>query len=248
MSTIGIRSSFPAAAVATLLLALPYAAVPATAQVFVDDFNDGYINPQIWTASVYGSGVEIGEEDQRLEFGFLPDGTGSEFGARLVSVFRMRGDFAVRVDFMLLDWPRYNGVRTAIALTDSYYDDYGMERSSLSSTEPLGEHEVYIADFGPFVLVPTEDQTGSLRLVRDGATQTGYFYSAGQWVPVLTDYAPTGDISIQLHAWSHDYAFKHWNVRAAFDNFTVEYGELVDLPVPTNQTSWGAIKRLYGNR
>jgi len=130
-------------------------------------------------------------------------------------------------------------VRTAIALTDSYFDDYGVQRSSLSASEPLGAQEVYIADFGPFVLVPTQDFTGKLRLTRSGDTQTGYYYDAGAWVPILTDSAPTSDIAIQLHAWSHDYAFQHHDVRATFDNFTVMTGHVVwpdggDVPATTS--------------
>jgi hypothetical protein len=147
--------------------------------------------------------------------------SGTEFGSRLVSLFLLRGDFDIQVDFSLLQWPYYNGVRTAIGLTHSPSDDYGVERSSLSASEPLGAQEVYVADFGPFVLVPTQDFTGKLRLVRSGDTQTGYYYNAGEWIPILTD------IAIQLHAWSHDYAFQHHDVRAAFDNFTVMTGQVV---------------------
>ncbi|MGD8453889.1 MAG: hypothetical protein PVJ57_18900 [Phycisphaerae bacterium] len=119
-------------------------------------------------------------------------------------------------------------------MTDNFYDDYGVERSSLSASEPLGAHEVYVADFvGPFVLVPTQDFTGKLRLVRSGGTQTGYYHNAGEWIPIRTASAPTEDIAIQLHAWSHNYAFQHHDVRAAFDNFTVTTGQVVWIPEPT---------------
>jgi hypothetical protein len=49
----------------------------------------------------------------------------------------------------------------------------------------------------------------------------------------------------QLHAWSHDYAFQHHDVRAAFDNFTVVTGQLVWPGTPARVTTWGAIKELY---
>lgn len=221
---------------------------PAGAEVFVDDFDDNSIAAENWAVVVYGSGAQIAEQNQRLEF-FMPgSASGTEFGTRLVSQFEMRGDFDIRVDYQLLQWPWYNGVRIAIAMTDNLYDNYGMERSSLSAIEPLGEHEVYIADFGPFVLVPTEDLSGTLRLVRSGATQTGYFLQAGEWIAVQTDTAPTRDITIQLHAWSHNYAFRDWDVRAAFDNFTVMTGELHWPETPARETSWGAVKRLYLGR
>lgn len=202
------------------------------AQVFVEDFNDDHIDPDNWAVVLYGSGAQIAEVNQELQFTMPSNSSGTEFGSRLVSLFLLRGDFDIRVDFSLLRWPYYNGVRTAIGLTDNLYDDYGVERSSLSASEPLGAHEVYVADFGPFVLVPTQAFTGKLRLVRSGGTQTGYYYSAGEWIPILTDSAPTSDIAIQLHAWSHDYAFQHNDVRAAFDNFTVMTGQVVWIPEP----------------
>jgi hypothetical protein len=213
--------------------------------VFVDDFDDDSIDPDRWSVVVYGASTEVVEQNQQLEF-FLPaSSSGSEFGARLISGFQLRGDFDIRVEFRLLQWPADNGVRIAVALTDDWFDDYGMERSSLSAREQLGAQEVYIADFGPFVLVPTDDVTGKLRLVRSGVTQTGYYWHDGEWIPVLTDAAPGGDISIQLHAWSHDYAFTGSDVRAAFDDFTVMTGELIWPGTPVEETSWGAIKALY---
>jgi hypothetical protein len=229
-----------------LLVCLPVLFItPARAQVFVDDFNDNMIDPGTWTVVLYGNGAQLAEQNQELDFFMPASSSGAEFGARLVSVFQLRGDFDIRVDFRLLQWPDYNGMRTAIGLTDSYYDDYGMERSSLSASEPLGAQEVYVADFGPFVLVPTQDFTGTLRLVRSGSTQSGYYLGSGGWIPVLTDAAPAGDITIQLHAWSHDYAFQHQDVRAAFDNFTVVTGQLVWPSTPVKETTWGSIKGLY---
>jgi hypothetical protein len=52
---------------------------------------------------------------------------GDEFGARLVSVFQLHGDFDIQVDFSLPQWPDYNGMRVAIGLTDSPFDDYGIK-------------------------------------------------------------------------------------------------------------------------
>ena len=218
-----------------------------SAQVFVDDFNDNSIDPNVWSVELYGLGAEVAEQNQELEFTMTAGASGGEFGARLTSVFLLRGDFDIQIDFRLLEWPYFNGVRMAVAITDALYDDYGVERSSLSASEPLGAQEVYVADFtsGPIQLVPTLDLGGRLRLVRSGSTQTGYYYGSGGWIPILTGPAPTGDMTIQLHAWSHDYAFQHQVVRSAFDNFTIMSGEIVWPPTPAEVTSWGLIKSPY---
>jgi len=233
---------------ATLVLVAVALSIPIAqtrAQEFIDSFGGGAIDPQVWSVELYGSGAQVAVQDQQLEFFFPASASGIEFGVRLVSVFQLHGDFDIRVDFRLLQWPDFNGVRTAIALTDNYFDDYGMERSSLSASEPLGAQEVYVADFGPIVLVPTTDTTGSLRLVRSGSTQTGYYRAGGMWIPVHTDTAPTQDITIQLHAWSHDYAFADEDVRAAFDDFVVMTGQLVWPPVSRRSTTWGAVRSLF---
>jgi hypothetical protein len=199
----------------------------------------------VWSVVVYGSGAQVAEQNQQLEF-FLPSPAhGTEFGVRLISSFLLRGDFDIQVDFGLLEWPYHNGTRIAIGLTHNPYDDYGVERLSLSASEPLGALEAYAADFGPFEIVPTADFTGKLRLVRSGSTQTGYYHGAEGWLSILSDAAPTGDITIQLHAWSHDWAFQDVDVRAAFDNFRVVTGELIWPTTAMSATTWGAIKQLY---
>ncbi len=197
---------------------------------------------------LYGSGAAATEQAQHLEFTIQAGGSGTEFGARVTSVFLLRGDFDIQVDFAMLQWPDHNGVRTAIALTDALFDDDGVERSSLSSGDPLGAQEAYIADFvaGPIVLVATQDLTGRLRLVRSGATQTGYYWSGSNWIPILTGSAPIADQSVQLHIWSHDYAFQHQLVRAAFDNFTVVSGDIV-WGTPATATTWSRVKALFGD-
>ncbi|MGD8452105.1 MAG: hypothetical protein PVJ57_09830 [Phycisphaerae bacterium] len=86
----------------------------AGAQVFVDDFNDNYIDPRVWAPVLYGSGAQLAEVNQELQFTMPSTSSGTEFGSRLVSQFLLRGDFDIQVDYSLLQWPYYNGVRTAI--------------------------------------------------------------------------------------------------------------------------------------
>jgi len=77
----------------------------AGAQVLVDDFNDDHIDPDVWTVVLYGSGAQVAEVNQELEFSMPADSSGTEFGSRLVSRFLLRGDFDIQVDFSLLQWP-----------------------------------------------------------------------------------------------------------------------------------------------
>ena len=74
--------SFSRAALALALLPLLPYMMPARAQVFVDDFNDNYIDPDVWSVAPYGSGAQVAEQNQELEFFMPSSASGTEFGAR----------------------------------------------------------------------------------------------------------------------------------------------------------------------
>jgi len=218
---------------------------PSGAQVLLEDFDDNSIDDAWWSVDLYGSGPQLAEVNQQLEIALPGTSSGADFGARLVSEFVLRGDFDLQVDFRLLDWPFSNGVRLALAIVG----EYGLERTSFGSQAdyPSWPREVYLTDFADGVhgITATEDVTGTLRLVRTGATQTGYHASAGQWVAIHTGPAPSGDVAIQVHAWSHDYAFRDWNVLAAVDNLAVTSGEVIWPYIAVRTGTWGAIKAVF---
>jgi len=219
-----------------------------TAEVFRETFDDNQIDPAIWTMHVYGTGPQISPVNQQLEISIPGSSSGRDFGAKLSSNFRLRGDFDIQVDFRLLVWPYGNGVRTALGRDSGFLYPPGLERISFGQNDyPGAPRESYLTDFdgGVCGITETSDITGTLRLVRTGSSQTGYYYHpSGQWVAVCTDSAPTDDMTIQLSAFTA-YQFMGWDVLMAFDNFVVNSGELVDFPVPTLVTSWGAVKALY---
>jgi len=236
------------APVATLGWALCLVFLPAAqsqAQVFVEDFNDNNINPDLWTVDLFGSGPQLVEANQQLQIGFPRTSSGTAFGGGLVSNFLLRGDFDVQVDYRLLTWPFSNGVRLALAIEE----EYGVERTSFGSQSdyPHLPREVYLTHFldGATGFTATADVTGTLRLVRAGATETGYYCSSGDWVLIHTGPGPTRDVAIQVHAWSHDYAFMDRDVLAAWDNLVVKSGELVWPGSPSGDTTWGSLKALF---
>ena len=222
-------------------------ATNARGQVLVEDFNDNSINPTLWRVDLFGSGPQIAEANQQLQTTIPDTSSGDPFSVNLVSKFRLRGDFDVQVDYRLLGWPFSNGVRVGLGINESY----GVERTSFGS--PLDgwgrePREVYVTDFldGPQGVTGTGDVTGTLRLVRTGATLTGYYYSPGQWVAIHVGPGPTADVALNVSSWSHDYAFMDWDVTAAFDNLTVNSGELVwPIIVPVRGSTWGSVKALY---
>jgi hypothetical protein len=218
----------------------------AGAEVFREDFGDNHIDPLLWTTSVYGTGPQIAEVNQELELAIPGESSGVDFGAKLTSNFLFRGDFDVQVDFRLLTWPFGNGVRTALGIDWGFLYPPGVERISFGQFDYPGEpRESYLTDLDGNVcgITATSDGMGSLRLVRVGNTQTGY-YNSGGWVVICAGPAPTHDVRLQVSAFSA-YQFMGWDVLAAFDNFVVNSGELVDLPTSVESSTWGSMKALY---
>jgi hypothetical protein len=218
------------------------------AQVLIEDFNDDSIDSTLWTACVYGSGPQIAEANHQLEIAIPGWSSGGDFGVKLTSNFLLRGDFDVQVDFRLLTWPFGNGVRMGLGTDEPGPPPYHcVDRISFGQNDyPWEPREAYLTDFHGTVcgVTATDDVTGSLRLVRSGYTQTGYYYGPGGWVAICTESAPTEDIDVKVAAWSA-YQFMGWDVFAAFDDFIVNSGELVWPPTPVREITWGCIKALY---
>ena len=202
----------------------------ARGEVFREDFNDNSIDPTRWTVEVWGTGPQLAEAHQQLEIVIPGSASGTDFGCKLASNFLLRGDFDVQVDFRLLTWPFSNGVRMGMGMDEQGPPQQGgVERTSFGQDDfPWEPREVYLVGFpdGVHGIMGTSDMIGSLRLVRSGATQTGYYYGSGGWVVIGTGPASTADVAIKVAAWSA-YEFMHWDVFTAYDNFVVNSGELV---------------------
>jgi plastocyanin len=142
-------------------------------------------------------------------------------------------DFDVQVDYSLLTWPAANGVRLGLRLIPAGGGPLSpggqVERTSFGSTDYTGSpREVYLTFFAGETdgITAADGTSGKLRMVRAGDTMTGYYWSDGQWVLIHSGPGPTGAVSFGLAAWSFSGPFAQHRVRAAFDNFVVNQGQL----------------------
>ena len=145
-----------------------------------DDFNDNFLNPGFWRVQDGIVGT-VSETNQRLEM--MPTGPVGT-GVGIVSQWSLPGDFDVQVDYILLNWPA-NGSKGLQLRAESL---------GVGPTGPVSiartalPQETYLMDFADHVIsTPTTDTSGTLRLVRSGATLSGYFRSSstgGNWVLV----------------------------------------------------------------
>jgi hypothetical protein len=184
-----------------------------------DDFEDG-VRSSLWHQISTGTGIDIAERNGRLEIDLAADGVpGGEYnvlGAHYGTQCRFPGDFDVRVDYQLLDWPVMNGVTVALNAWFTTGPQLGVVRQSQAWGE---EYATFWA--GQASNQSTSDVSGSLRIKHGGTRFTTYARrSGGPWFAldsVLSDRAPL----ISIQAMSTPQFFAHKAVRVAFDNFSM---------------------------
>ena len=180
-----------------------------------DEFSDGVPGP-FWRAHG-SSAVSPAEREGKLEFAFAADAhaeaAGQWFGGDYESVCRYRGNFDLRVDYELLEWPAGNGM--SLQLTISH--ESGFFVLARQSHDWGEQYNSWTRDGN---LMPTTDVRGALRLRRRDGIVYSYYREGSAWSLLRTRPAQ-GPVSILLQAGSTDDFFGDEPVRAAFDNFSI---------------------------
>jgi hypothetical protein len=184
--------------------------------VFQDSF-DSSPNPSFWSATDSTPGTTADVSGGRLVL-FAPLDAAGAIGAGISSSCKVRGNYDIRVDYRLFEWPAADGVRVSLGVGDA-----AVGRLSTGS-------DAYVASFQSSYSPPavsTTDTLGSLRLVRKRGMVTAYYAHLGHWVTISPAPAATGDVSVRLSISSSAAVFGHNEVRAAFDDFRVVRGRVV---------------------
>lgn len=186
-----------------------------------DDFNDNFLNPNLWFVLNPPAGT-VAEVNQRLEITIGPGFQGTGIGSR----YRLVGDFDVQMDFILLNWPSPNlhSVRLGVGeLGVGPGGGIGLNRSSFPNSI-VNANEFYLLalpDSKP--QIATTHFSGTLRLIRTGATLSGYIRDGGNWVLVGSGTVPTTPTRLNLDlGGGSDMA--SGGIKAAIDNFKVNAG------------------------
>jgi murein DD-endopeptidase MepM/ murein hydrolase activator NlpD len=212
---------------------------PPTA--FLDDFNDNAIDSSFWTVRRVGSGPDIVESTHRLNItlpaGSVPDAD-TYLGAVYDSVCELKGDFDIQVDFQVLTWPiPNNGTRVGIIVKDPAAGPglvpVGAAHISRVSRDPaFDSYRTFEQGVGIGGDVPTTDTSGTLRVVRTGATLLAEYWSSSGWVRFGTDPISPNPLQFSIGAWNNVGVPQ---LQVALDNFVVNRGQLVcSPPLPDN--------------
>ncbi|MCK9374900.1 MAG: hypothetical protein M0P73_01995 [Syntrophobacterales bacterium] len=223
-----------------LLSASPLLAV-ASMNTIIDDFNDNSINTSLWQAISSGTGFTVKETNQRLQI-WIAGTTSGDAGYQ--SRWALRGDFDMQVDFTLLNWPSGNGVEVGLGLNKPLLTDLiaGVALfGDHTATDGTHYNQIYYGEtsvaFGSTVETDiAPGGGGSFRITRTGNTIDCYYMGPTDWINV----AHSEDPSLALDA-----AFLlacglnsgtipgGLPVQIAFDNFQLQYDQLVFIPLPS---------------
>jgi hypothetical protein len=173
-------------------------------------------------------GPTVTAANGELEFAFpantVADPSLGFAAVQMVSRCLLAGDFDFQIDFRLLDWPAANGVTFDLG-AESVTTQAALSIARLSDpTERYGGFSRLADGSITFGDLPTNDQQGTLRLVRTGPTGTAYVLNGGNWIPIYSAPASTEEMQITLTARTQDNVFGHQFVKAAFDNFRLNAG------------------------
>jgi hypothetical protein len=191
---------------------------------FVETFDDGVRDAGLWH-EIVDSGPSIGELGGRLVIEIagtaIPGGQWNQVEAHWGLQCTVPGDFDAQVDFELLEWPTPGGFYAGLT---AIFADAGIWRHSATWAAAGDETISWVAPNA--VNSPSTPTAGSLRVTRTAGIVRTYVRSVGaDWTLVgsgVTNGA--GVLAPQLYVPAAE--FQHLTGRVAFDNFTLNSGEL----------------------
>ena len=204
-----------------------------------DDFNSNARNVDLWSVIHDGTGGTYRWGNGELELSIAADGAptdGSPIGLHVAVNCVLSGDFDVRADYRLLDWPVGDGVNAGI---NAFFTNGSINRTTDSGGE------TYNAFLDPaFASVPTSDRSGTLRLVRSGSTMTSYYRSGTTWVQLASAPAQVTPaiVALQFKSFGN---FGHQAARVAFDNFRLDAtnADCSSIRPDYHPDWWSAVRR-----
>ena len=184
-----------------------------------DSFDGAALDSDVWEEARVGTGTSVSQGDGRLEIELGPEATGTppaEFAGQVLLWCKLPGDFDVRVDYELLDWPAENGVTVHLAAV--------WERSAVDiarQSHDWGESYGTWFTRGTGTARATTHMRGTIRIRRKDWYASTYYLTASRGWQRLGSFFTGGAPRIILKASSMDSWFGDKRVRVAFDNFTL---------------------------
>jgi DNA-binding SARP family transcriptional activator len=211
-----------------------------------DDFEEPGTDTGVWGMAAEGpEALDASERNGQLELAVAPENAGNgAFYTQYSTRCRIRGDFDVRVEFKLVNWPSGDGVNLTLG---AYFGSWlppldwmWVARSGAGATGGLETYATGVRSENR--VVPTSDTAGALRITRVNGVLSTYYRKVEQlylgglqqtWVKLATGIAPH-PANLVLSLSSNSDHFGQKAAVAAFDNFQATADTVLcgDAPLP----------------
>lgn len=189
---------------------------------FLDTFSPDGRDASLWHQIITGTQVAVEQANGRVEVsigaGATQGGPFNNIDGHYGSQCSLPGDFDIQVDYAALDWPSANGTQAAL---QGFFANASVARDS----QVWGEQYVTWLD-GVGGNATTEENAGSLRLVRSNGRFRAFWLYEGIWVPIRSAPANTTPVVFGFSLQSFNNQFAHQPVKVAFDNFRLASGDV----------------------
>lgn len=206
-----------------LLLALHLWLAPAYGSgTITENFVDNQYNTDLWSLWSMGEGVSVQVANNRLE------GTvsGNGYAGLIGWGFTLIGDFEMRVDFTLLNWPDDNGTQITIGTNNASYQS----QVQVGRAKGIENREIYFTVIlAQYADTPvTGPVNGKLRMVRTGNRMEGFYWNGTGWQSIGSseNTALGSRAAVSLSFGPYGGTYSGISAQAAFSNIQIDYTTL----------------------
>jgi hypothetical protein len=192
-----------------------------------ETFIGNQYNTDLWSLWNMGAGTTAQVANNRLEVTVGGNGYAGLNGWG----FTLIGDFEMKVDFTLINWPLANGTQLAIGTFDASYQSQVQVARANTRTPTITDVEQYFAIImGDNHATNVTGQTdgGTLRLVRTGNKMEGFYLDGSEWKSILavtnTDLGQRVGVTMGIGPYGNNYS--GITAIAAFSNIRIDYATL----------------------
>ena len=189
---------------------------------FLDTFSHDGRDASVWHEIITGTEVEVVQAHGKVEVsigaGAVQGGPFDNIDGHYGSQCSLPGDFDIQVDYDALTWPITNGTQAAL---QAFFANASVARDS----QVWGEQYTTWLD-GVGGNATTEENSGSLRLIRSGGRFRAFWRYEGVWVPIRSGPANSTPVVFGFSLQSFNNQFAHQPVKVAFDNFRLASGDV----------------------
>ncbi|MDD2901401.1 MAG: hypothetical protein PHU44_03085 [Syntrophales bacterium] len=198
-----------------------------------ENFTNNQFNTSLWTLQSMGQGTTVEVINDRAEVTVAGPGYAGLYGYG----FTLIGDFDMRVDFTLINWPTNNGTQIIIYPFNPPQTMQVQVARANVPTDPTQKEQYFSIFSGAYnstgVTGPT--MSGTLRLLRTGNTMEVFYWDGANWQSVgsKTDTSLGGRVGVGMNIGPYANNYSGIPAIAAYDNIQITYTTLGPGFTPT---------------